>query len=104
MPWSYWHRIELYRIDRGQRVLMRSQEVDDHGPYVCRGVEEWAQIVAEDYLWRWELPHGRWLVVVWRLGSGKGQLDKPEKLCEVQFTWTGSPETSTTGQGLAGSL
>ncbi|GGM36599.1 hypothetical protein GCM10012275_04730 [Longimycelium tulufanense] len=91
MPWNYWHRIELFRIDRGRRVLQHSQDVDDHGPYVCRGAEEWARIVTEDHLERWSLPHGRWLVVVWRLDQERSPV---AKLCEVRLNWNGRPSES----------
>ncbi|GGM35369.1 hypothetical protein GCM10012275_03300 [Longimycelium tulufanense] len=84
MAWSYLHRVELFRIVRGQRVLEHVEEFDDHGPYVGRGAAEYAEIVAEDYLSRWRRPPGRWLVAVWQLDDSGA---KAKRLCEVELNW-----------------
>ncbi|SHG02224.1 hypothetical protein [Streptoalloteichus hindustanus] len=86
MAWSYWHRVELFRVVRGQRVLEHVEEIDDHGPYVARGAQEYALTVAEDYLGRWGGPPGRRLVAVWRLDEGR----KTKRLCEVALNWAGA--------------
>lgn len=88
MAWSYWHRVELFRIDRGRRVLEHVEDVDDHGPYVGKGVQEYAQVAAEDHLTRWTEPPGRWLVALWQLRDGR----KFKRLCEVELHWRG-PES-----------
>ncbi|MCP2261046.1 hypothetical protein LX15_004766 [Streptoalloteichus tenebrarius] len=93
MAWSYWHRVELYRVVRGQRVLEHVEEIDDHGPYVARGAKEYALTVAEDYLGRWGRPAGRRLVAVWRLDEGR----KTKRLCEVELNWAGVAPSAPTG-------
>ncbi|HEY8371349.1 MAG TPA: hypothetical protein VIL00_01260 [Pseudonocardiaceae bacterium] len=104
MPWSYWHRVEYFRIERGARVLVDTEDIDDHGPYLGRGgPEEYARLCAEDYLDRREAPPGRWLVVLWRLDQGR----KSRRLCETEVHWPGGPaarqkvhqENTLTGPG-----
>ncbi|GGM75007.1 hypothetical protein GCM10012275_52190 [Longimycelium tulufanense] len=54
--WDSWHRIEYYRIEGRDRVL--AEVVNDHGPYVGRRPVEYARLVLEDFLRKWEKPEG----------------------------------------------
>ncbi|HEY8373361.1 MAG TPA: hypothetical protein VIL00_11500 [Pseudonocardiaceae bacterium] len=84
--WTYWHRLEYFRIERGARVLEHTEDVDDHGFYTDRDApESYARLVAEDFLSRQGRPPGRWLVVLWRLDATGTR--KVRRLCEFELTW-----------------
>ncbi|HEY8374421.1 MAG TPA: hypothetical protein VIL00_16935 [Pseudonocardiaceae bacterium] len=90
MPWTYWHRLEFFRIDRGQRILVHTQEVDDHGFYLDKaGPEDYVRVCAEEVLRRWAPPGSRWRVVLWRLdATGR---NKVRRLAEIELRWPATP-------------
>ncbi|HEY8373100.1 MAG TPA: hypothetical protein VIL00_10185 [Pseudonocardiaceae bacterium] len=88
--WSYWHRLEYFRLDRGARVLVHTEDVDDHGPCIGRGPEEFARLCAEEFLARQAAPAaGRWRVVLWRLDETGTR--PVRRLCETELRWPGAP-------------
>jgi len=90
MTWSYWHRLEYVRIERGSRVLVHAQDVDDHGFYLDRGGPEgYVQMCAEEFLSRWAEPGTRWRVVLWRLDETGRK--KVRRLTEVELHWQDTP-------------
>ncbi|HEY8372650.1 MAG TPA: hypothetical protein VIL00_07900 [Pseudonocardiaceae bacterium] len=99
MPWSYWHRIEYVRVDRGQRVTVHAEDVDDHGFYLDKsGPDEYLRLCAEEFLTRWGAPPGsRWRAVLWRTDAA-GR-DRVRRLAEVELHWAGSPEPRPPGAG-----
>ncbi|GGM53617.1 hypothetical protein GCM10012275_25830 [Longimycelium tulufanense] len=94
MPWYLWHRIEIFEIVRGRRVLVYAKNIDDHGFYVqLKGNKNpapaYAVALASEWLERNNRPAGRCLVVVWRLNEA--DRSKLSVLCEVPFHWNGAP-------------
>jgi len=57
--------------------------VDDHGPCVGQGPEEFARLCAEEPLARQAAPAGRWLVVWWRLDATGTR--SVRRWCEVEL-------------------
>jgi hypothetical protein len=89
--WWYWHAIEYFRIEQGARVPDHVEIVDDQGPYVCGGAEEYTRLVADEYLARYATEPGRWLIVLWRLDDAA--LAKTKRLCEIEIAWRGRQPT-----------
>lgn len=96
---NYWHEVDIYRIDRGRRVLLTAEQYDNHGPWEKPGPsgrEDYALVCLEDYLARTEAPEGRWLVALWQLDpEGKG---RKRKIAEVQDYWDGHVLASSVPQ------
>jgi len=108
MSWTYWHRIEYVRIDRGQRVPVHVEDLDDHGFYLDKsGPDEYLRHCATEFLTRWGAPpDSRWRVALWRLDStGRNKI---RRLTEIELRWSGpptphplepgTPTTSSTGE------
>ena len=82
------HRIQLFRIERGRRVLRfehTEPEDDDYWHIVPGGPEVYATAYAHAYFLKHHIPAGqRWIIVVDVLPTRQG--DSPQRLCEVHLT------------------
>ncbi|SHF03728.1 hypothetical protein [Streptoalloteichus hindustanus] len=112
MDLDSWHLLEYFHLNRGVRVLVHRERINDSGFYIGRTAARQAGTTAKDYArdlaeeFFQKHPHlcadkQRWLLVVWRLDRKNDQ--QRDKVCEVRGTsGQAPPETELAGPALAG--